>query len=405
MAHHIIPRPFIDAPLRGALRRGVTAEALLRRAGIAENALDKPDAGLSNGDYARLMATLWVMTNDEYMGCAPVASPYGTFAMMCKAIISCSSLEHALHRARRFYALFDQAPEILLHKDEQLTRLEIRHEPAFDVVWYAYFAPYSMERHADLIASAQFAEGVRVSTLGRTLDGQEIDLVTVGEPNPAKLQAWIIARQHPGETMAEWCVEGLLERLLDDNDPVARMLRARCVFRIVPNMNPDGARRGHLRTNAIGVNLNREWNKASLESGPEVFHALAAMRESGVDFFLDCHGDEAIPYNFIAGPEGVPSFNPKQGERLAAYKAALMRANPDFQTTHGYPLDAPRAANMSIATNYVAETFGCLAMTLEMPFKDNDGLPDPDHGWSPERSAKLGASQLDALLAVVDLLR
>ena len=36
---------------------------------------------------------------------------------------------------------------------------------------------------------------------------------------------WIIARQHPGETMAEWFVQGLLQRLLDPADAVSRELR------------------------------------------------------------------------------------------------------------------------------------------------------------------------------------
>lgn len=35
-------------------------------------------------------------------------------------------------------------------------------------------------------------------------------------------------------------------------------------------MNPDGSWRGHLRTNAAGANLNREWAKPSLETSPEV---------------------------------------------------------------------------------------------------------------------------------------
>ena len=34
----------------------------------------------------------------------------------------------------------------------------------------------------------------------------------------------------------------------------------------------------------------------------------------------------------------------------------------------------------------VGEEFGCLAMTLEMPFKDTVDTPDPVKGWSPERS-------------------
>ena len=104
-------------------------------------------------------------------------------------------------------------------------------------------------------------------SLGQTLDGQEIDYFRLaGGP----LQVWLYARQHPGETMAEWWMEGALERLLDDSDPVVRRLREKATFHVVPNMNPDGSRRGHLRTNAVGVNLNREWHAPSLERSPEV---------------------------------------------------------------------------------------------------------------------------------------
>jgi murein tripeptide amidase MpaA len=35
-------------------------------------------------------------------------------------------------------------------------------------------------------------------------------------------------------------------------------------------MNPDGSWRGHLRTNAAGANLNREWAAPSAERSPEV---------------------------------------------------------------------------------------------------------------------------------------
>jgi len=52
--------------------------------------------------------------------------------------------------------------------------------------------------------------------------------------------------------------------------------------------------------------------------------------------------------------------------------------------------------------NYVAETFGCLAMTLEMPFKDNRAAPDARTGWSPARCRKLGIAHLDALRGVLD---
>ena len=219
--------------------------------------------------------------------------------------------------------------------------LTLHHTPQADTIWFAYFAPYSMERHLDLIAWAQGHEAVRLEILGDTLDGQSMDLLTVGEPAEGKRTLWVTARQHPGETMAEWWMEGFLGRLLDDQDPVARILRDKAVFHIVPNMNPDGSKRGHLRTNAKGVNLNREWDKASPENSPEVFHVLNRMRETGIDLALDVHGDEALPYNFIAGGEGAPNFDAKGQALLDGYKAALCTASPDFQTEHGYDVDAP----------------------------------------------------------------
>lgn len=280
--------------------------------------------------------------------------------------------------------------------------LTINHRPDLDSVYYAYFAPYSMERHARFVAGTLADPRVRLDVPGATLDGQDIDLLHVGEPASGKRQCWIIARQHPGETMAEWWMEGFMQRLLDPADPVARALLRRAVFHVVPNMNPDGSRRGHLRTNAAGANLNREWQQPSMERSPEVFVVRKAMAETGVDFCLDVHGDETVPYNFIVKTVGIPSLTPKQKALQLAYAEHLSRANPDFQTEHGYPDNAPGKANLAMCGNYVAETFGCLSMTLEMPFKDNDAAPDPRAGWSPARCRKLGMAGLDALHGVLD---
>jgi murein tripeptide amidase MpaA len=280
--------------------------------------------------------------------------------------------------------------------------LTIRYRPETNSVWFAYFAPYSMERHHDLIAEVAQEPGVEVEVLGPTLDGQDLDLVTMGE---GERVVWLYARQHPGESMAEWWMEGALERLCDPADPVARRLRSKARFHIVPNMNPDGSRRGHLRTNAAGVNLNREWHAPTLERSPEVHHVLERMKKTGVDFALDVHGDEALPHNFIAGFEGIPSITDRQLALLDRYKTVLARLTPDFQTRVGYEIAGTGAANLTMSTNAVAERFGCLAMTLEMPFKDAEDHPDPVQGWSPERAKALGRDCLAALLEVIDELR
>jgi murein tripeptide amidase MpaA len=272
--------------------------------------------------------------------------------------------------------------------------LTIRHACESDTIWFAYFAPYSMERHHDLVAAVAAQPGVRYRSLGRTLDGQDIDCLTIGE---GKLQVWLYARQHPGETMAEWWMEGALSRLTDSADPVARVLRREATFHVVPNMNPDGSRRGHLRTNAAGVNLNREWHDPTPERSPEVLAVRNRMDETGVDFAIDVHGDEAIPYVFLAGFEGIPKWTERQGALYARFRETLARRSPDFQVEHGYEVAKPGSANLSMSTNQLADRYGAVSMTLEMPFKDNDALADPEFGWSPERSMRMGEDCLGAL--------
>ena len=211
-------------------------------------------------------------------------------------------------------------------------------------------------------------------------------------------QVWLYARQHPGETQAEWWMEGALECLVDPADPVSRALRAKCRLHIVPNCNPDGSRRGHLRTNAVGTNLNREWAEPTPERSPEVLAIRNRMDETGVDFAMDVHADEAIPAVFLAGFEGTPSWKESQGEGYYRYQAILDRRTPDFQTKLGYPKASPGRANLTMSTNQLAERFGAVAMTLEMPYKDLADFPEPEQGWSPKRCKLLGRECLAALV-------
>ncbi|MBN8431947.1 hypothetical protein JF535_13920 [Microbulbifer salipaludis] len=261
-------------------------------------------------------------------------------------------------------------------------------------IYLAYFAPYSWERHLDLIAWAQSDERVQAETLGLTLDRREMTLLTVGNPQTAKHKVWMIARQHPGETMAEWFVEGFLETLLDESNAAAMQLLQDTVFYVVPNMNPDGSVRGHLRTNAAGANLNREWQSPSMERSPEVYLVRERMLATGGDMFLDIHGDEALPFNFVAACEGIPGYDDQHAALEDTFKQAFEQISPDFQTERGYPLDKPGEANMTVGTNWCGHQFRTLALTLEMPFKDNDNLPDPLEGWSPARCRTLARDML-----------
>lgn len=283
--------------------------------------------------------------------------------------------------------------------------LDFSLSPSQPQVWFAYFEPYSRERHERLIEQAQEQAGVQLLETGKSVEGRDIQLLRKGDGAQGKRNIWIIAQQHPGEHMAEWFMEGVIERLQQDDDAAMQQLLANADLYLVPNVNPDGAFHGHLRTNAKGKDLNRAWQDSTEEFSPEVFFVKQQMEHYGVDMFLDVHGDEEIPYVFTAACEGNPGYTAKQQQLEEQFRRRLGEITVDFQSVYGYPRSAPGQANMNLACNSIGERYKCLALTLEMPFKDNDNAPDPITGWSGKRSAQLGKDVLSVLTEMVQDLR
>ena len=109
--------------------------------------------------------------------------------------------------------------------------MTIAHTPQYDSVYYAYFEPYSWERHLDLLARAQMSATAQVQDLGNTVQGRDLNVVVIGDP-AAQKKVWVIARQHPGESMAEWFAEGMIDALLDQANPLVQKLLRHAVFYI-----------------------------------------------------------------------------------------------------------------------------------------------------------------------------
>jgi murein tripeptide amidase MpaA len=236
-----------------------------------------------------------------------------------------------------------------------------------------------------------------VEDLGSTVDGRDLNMIVIGNA-AARKKVWVIARQHPGESMAEWLVDGMVDALLDPHNQIAAKVLEHAAFYIVPNMNPDGSVRGNLRTNAAGANLNREWMTPSLDRSPEVFHVKNKIHEIGCDLFLDIHGDEGLPYVFVAGSEMLEGFSARQADEQKLFIDQFLRASEDFQTEFGYGSGKYREDMLKLASKYIGHTFKCVSLTLEMPFKDNARSPDPKVGWNGARSANLGREMLSPIL-------
>ena len=283
--------------------------------------------------------------------------------------------------------------------------LFFEHAPSRRGITFAAFATYPHARMRRLVERARRSGRARVRVLGETVQGRPIPAISFGEDGPAAARIWIIARQHPGETMAAWCAEGIVERLLDAGDPVTAALAEEAIVTVVPSMNIDGGVLGNHRTNAAGYNLNRAWDAPDLATTPEVFAARSALLESGVDLFLDVHGEETLPYVFAAGCEGNPGYSGRIARLESTFKEVLAMVEPSFSPDQGYAPEAPGRDNLECAANWVGERFDCLSLTLEMPFKDDMFHPRPGRGWSPGRSRRFGRAVLEASLLVLPQLR
>ncbi len=85
--------------------------------------------------------------------------------------------------------------------------------------------------------------------------------------------------------------------------PTAESLLAAATVHVVPNMNPMARGAGICAPMRRG-NLNREWHEPTPERSPEVLCVRNRMDQTGVDFAIDAHGDEAIRRTSLPGSRG-----------------------------------------------------------------------------------------------------
>lgn len=99
--------------------------------------------------------------------------------------------------------------------------------------------------------------GVRVSTIGHSVQGRPLTMLRFGNPEADQV-VLVIGRQHPPEVTGSRALLGFVDRMTGDT-PLASEFRSRMLVLVVPLMNPDGVVEGNWRGNADGKDLNRDW--------------------------------------------------------------------------------------------------------------------------------------------------
>ena len=164
--------------------------------------------------------------------------------------------------------------------------------------------------------SKEINKYLRRTCLCQTLSGNNCDMLTITEPTNSLAElnkrkgVVVTARVHPGESNASFICEGIIDFLLS-NDDVAKRLRTKHVFKIVPMLNPDGVINGNYRTSLAGCDLNRRWDNPDCFLHPTIYHTKQMIRKlkdtREIVTVCDIHGHSRKEGLFIYGC--TPSYS------------------------------------------------------------------------------------------------
>ncbi|MBL9186339.1 MAG: succinylglutamate desuccinylase/aspartoacylase family protein [Opitutaceae bacterium] len=159
----------------------------------------------------------------------------------------------------------------------------------------ARIEPYGLPELAAFLAELRASPLTEITVIGKTVQGRDLEIVRLGDP-AAPRRVFLRARAHPWEPGGNWVLQGLARRLLRGDADAKKFLARTCVW-FLPMANKDGVAAGRTRFNALGKDLNRDWNapadpalapeNAALERWLEGM--IAAGRKP--DLALELHND------------------------------------------------------------------------------------------------------------------
>ena len=137
-------------------------------------------------------------------------------------------------------------------------RVQLKVEMRGPKLYVARVEPYRVSDLERLLGAIRGNPLVEISSIGRTAGGRDLEVVRIGDP-AAPYRVFVRARAHPWEAGSSWVAEGLIRRLLNQDDETKKWLKVFSVY-VLPMANKDGVAHGGTRFNLNGKDLNRGWD-------------------------------------------------------------------------------------------------------------------------------------------------
>ena len=197
--------------------------------------------------------------------------------------------------------------------------LKWKHKCTKKNIYFAYYPPYTTEMKKTLINKYKNRNGVKSVTL-RT--SNNVDALILGN---GPLNIYIVARQHPGESIGSWMIEGFLKEYFSNVQ--RKVIQKIFTIYVIPMANPNGVKLGHWYTNKKGQNLNRSWRH---NKTPETTAIKRLITNNKGILYLDLHGDEGASKHFIT------TCMKKQNTVHESFNKLMGKLCPNFQLEDYY---------------------------------------------------------------------
>lgn len=178
--------------------------------------------------------------------------------------------------------------------------------------------------------------------------------IEVGENK--KQVVFVIGRQHPGETLSSFFIEGMIKAILTNKEILNNYQ-----FVFFPIVNVIGVQEGnHRYTN--GIDYNRSWNKKDCPK--EIKYLKEQIKLNKIEYFIDVHNDEITNKDYIRINQDISK------KQIANIQ--ILKTMTKFRRFVRAIIKEKRLINIKSKTarEYVEKIYNCKSMLVELSMKE-----------------------------------
>ena len=188
-----------------------------------------------------------------------------------------------------------------------------------------------------------------------TINNGVLKEITIGDTS--KKTIVIIGRQHPGETLSSFFIEGIISEIINNYDNYKDLS-----FIIFPIVNTKGVKEGNHRY-TDNIDYNRSWQLNGISK--EIDYIKSVLEKHNIQCFIDVHCDEVSSVDYIRTKSSlIDDFDDvkviKDPSVLRRFLRALIKQKKIIKLSQ------------KTAREYVKKECDCDNMLVELSLNNND---------------------------------